>query len=98
MPPEQFTIYPCVQRVGTTSFLYRSRLPDSARNGDHTDNMLIMRLPVELCIVKLGSDLFDALHAYGLGVLLAHVTGEFVELHNEGHLYRLRCSATVPSD
>ncbi len=41
------------------------------------------------CVVKTGAELFDLLHAYGLGILLAHACGQPVEVMNTGCSYTL---------
>lgn len=44
---------------------------------------------MDWAVVKIGAEIFDALHAYGLGVLLAFVTKSSVRLENKGICYRL---------
>ena len=49
-------------------------------------------------VVKMGTEMFDMLHAYGLGVVLAHAIQAPVQVRDEGYSYRLTslCS-TLPS-
>jgi len=47
---------------------------------------------VEWCVVKTGAETFDALHAYGLGIVLASASGLPVGLEALGFVYRLRSS------
>jgi hypothetical protein len=44
---------------------------------------------MEWCVVKTGAELFDLLHAYGLGILLAHACGQPVEVMDTGCSYPL---------
>lgn len=44
---------------------------------------------MEWCVVKTGAELFDLLHAYGLGILLAHACGMPVEVTDTGCSYTL---------
>jgi hypothetical protein len=44
---------------------------------------------MDWCVVKTGADMFDALHAYGLAVLLSHVTEGPVSLEDTGSTYAL---------
>src|SRR6266849_5645894 len=44
---------------------------------------------MEWCVVKTGAALFDLLHAYGLGILLAHACGQPVEVMDTGCSYTL---------
>lgn len=50
-------------------------------------------------VIKMGVELFDALHAYGLGILVTYATGEPVCMQNEGNSYLLcsSCCAAPPS-
>src|SRR6266568_7638648 len=41
------------------------------------------------CVVKTGAELFDLLHAYGLGILLAHACGKPIEVMDTGCSYIL---------
>jgi hypothetical protein len=45
---------------------------------------------MEWCVVKQGAEMFDALHAYGLGTVLAGALDAPVRLTQEGLVYRLR--------
>ena len=45
-------------------------------------------------LVKTGAGMFDALHAYGLGTLLAHVSGLPVDLRDGATVSALTCSMT----
>src|SRR6266516_3026019 len=47
---------------------------------------------MEWSVVKIGIAQFDALHAYGLGILLATVCNEQVELRETAFCYVLSCS------
>src|SRR5712692_10332558 len=44
---------------------------------------------MEWCVVKTGAELFDLLHAYGVGILLAHACGKPVEVMDTGCSYTL---------
>lgn len=44
---------------------------------------------MEWCVVKTGAELFDLLHAYGLGILLAHASGQPIEVMDTGCSYTL---------
>ena len=52
---------------------------------------------MEWRVIKMGAEMFDTLHAYGIGVVVAYATNEPVLIQNEGCFYRLssQCS-TVP--
>jgi hypothetical protein len=50
---------------------------------------------MECRVVKTGAQLFDLLHAYGLGLLLAHACGLPVEVSDTGCTYTLTCSAAA---
>ncbi len=45
---------------------------------------------MEYIVVKVGAEMFDMLHACGLGIVLANSIGEAVNLKDEGPAYRLR--------
>jgi hypothetical protein len=47
------------------------------------------------CVAKTGFEMFDALHAYGLGILLATAYRQPVELSEEGLAYRLSNQAQM---
>jgi len=49
---------------------------------------------MKLRVVKMGSDMFDGLHAYGLGIVMAYASGASVDLCDEGASYVL----SIPSD
>lgn len=49
---------------------------------------------MDFCLVKTGAATFDALHAYGLGILLAHASGLPVELRQGTIVSTLTCSLT----
>ncbi len=52
---------------------------------------------MEWSVAKIGSEMFDALHAYGLGIVLAYAGKAPVELRDKGPVYRLYSSAgTLP--
>jgi hypothetical protein len=40
-------------------------------------------------VVKVGAEMLDALHAYGLGILIASATDSPVELNDKGIVYEL---------
>ena len=44
---------------------------------------------MELRVVKTGAEMFDALHAYGLGILTASASQTPVELSDEGISYKV---------
>ena len=48
---------------------------------------------MEWRVIKLGAQMFDALHAYGLGVVVASSTNEQVVVQDGGCFYRLSCSS-----
>jgi len=50
---------------------------------------------MDYCILASGASMFDACHAYGLGVLLAHATSAPVQLEWEGVGYRLSTDAST---
>src|SRR5258708_6692057 len=45
-------------------------------------------------LIKIGAEMFDMLHAYGLGILLAKATMEPIELVDQGHYYTLFSPST----
>ncbi len=45
-------------------------------------------------VIKIGAEMFDMLHASGLGILLAKATGEPIELVDQGHCYVLSAPVT----
>ncbi len=49
---------------------------------------------MEWRIVKTGADMFDALHAYGLGLLVAYASHRPVKLVEQGTFYRLDSQTT----
>lgn len=49
---------------------------------------------MEWCVLKMGIPMFDVLHAYGLGLLLAHVNGVPTALEDGGNAYILH--APIP--
>ena len=49
---------------------------------------------MEWMVMKLGAEMFDALHAYGLGIALTHASGAPVELKDAGFCYKLVSSST----
>lgn len=50
---------------------------------------------MEWRVVKTGIEMFDTLHAYGVGVVVACATGGPVELQDEGCSYQLSCPCTA---
>src|SRR5712692_5929736 len=48
---------------------------------------------MEWRVTKAGAAMFDALHAYGLGIVAASSTGEPVAVQDCGCFYRLSCSS-----
>lgn len=50
---------------------------------------------MEWRVVKTGIEMFDALHAYGVGVVVACATDGPVEVQDEGCSYRLSCQCTA---
>lgn len=50
---------------------------------------------MEWHVVKTGAETFDALHAYGLGIVLAYVTRSPIELRNKGVVYVLQSPITT---
>ena len=53
---------------------------------------------MDFCLVKTGAGMFDTLHAYGLGTLLAHAGGQLVDLRDGGTVFTLTCPlASVPA-
>jgi hypothetical protein len=53
---------------------------------------------VEWVVIKMGAEMFDALHAYGLAIILASASGKAVELKDEGYAYRLSASCSTGPD
>ncbi len=51
---------------------------------------------MKLRLIKIGADMFDALHAYGLGIVVAHASGAPVDLSDEGPSYALSVPGDVP--
>ncbi len=47
---------------------------------------------MDWCLIKTGADMFDMLHAYGLGILLACASGLSVELKDRATAFALTCS------
>jgi hypothetical protein len=47
-------------------------------------------------VVKVGAEMLDALHAYGLGILIASATDSPVELNDKGIVYELGSQAQLP--
>jgi hypothetical protein len=47
-------------------------------------------------LIKTGAEHFDLLHAYGLGILLAHASGQPIEVRNSGATATLISNETVP--
>jgi len=47
-------------------------------------------------LVQTGAELFDLLHAYGLGILLAHACGQPIEMRETNWTYTLTCSISTP--
>jgi hypothetical protein len=47
-------------------------------------------MAMEWCVVKTGAEMFDALHAYGLGILVACAAQSLVELTDEGLSYKVK--------
>src|SRR5215472_1205657 len=53
---------------------------------------------MDFCLFKTGAGMFDILHAYGLGTLLAHASGLPVELQDGAIVSTLTCSlSSVPT-
>lgn len=53
---------------------------------------------MQWCVVKIGAEMFDMLHASGLALLLAYATREPIDLVDQGSAYLLSSPATrVPS-
>src|SRR5690349_1116894 len=52
---------------------------------------------MEVFVGKGVTEMFDGLHAYGVGIFLANLIGTSVELSDEGLGYRLRCKEDVRS-
>src|SRR5438552_600431 len=46
-------------------------------------------------VIKMGSDMFDILHTYGLGIVLASATQQPVMVQEEGCSYRLSSLCTT---
>jgi len=53
---------------------------------------------VEWVVIKMGAEMFDALHAYGLAIVLASASGKAVELKDDGYAYRLSASCSAGPD
>jgi hypothetical protein len=51
---------------------------------------------MQWCLVKTGALLFDLLHAYGLGILLAHASGQPIEIHDTGSTSTLISDVSEP--
>jgi hypothetical protein len=51
---------------------------------------------MEWWVAKTGFEMLDALHAYGLGILLAGASGVRIRLQEEGLWYRLSCPQGIP--
>ncbi len=51
---------------------------------------------MEWVVIKMGLEMFDALHAYGLGIVLAHTSGLPVELTDDGCRYMLQDASARP--
>jgi chorismate-pyruvate lyase len=51
---------------------------------------------VEWCVAKIGAEMFDALHAYGFGILLASASQAPVRLKDEGVVYTLHSRIRTP--
>jgi hypothetical protein len=52
---------------------------------------------MEWCLVKTGAELFDLLHTYGLGILLAHACGQSIEVKETSCTYTLTsCISALP--
>ncbi len=47
---------------------------------------------MDWCLIKTGAEMFDILHAYGLGILLAHASGLPVVLRDGATVFTLTCS------
>jgi len=52
---------------------------------------------MKLRVIKVGSDMFDALHAYGLGIIVAHASDAPVDVRDEGSVYELYASGRIAS-
>lgn len=50
---------------------------------------------MEWRVVKTGIEMFDALHAYGVGIIVACATDGPVEVRDDGSSYRLSCRCTT---
>lgn len=48
---------------------------------------------MEYVVVKVGAEMFDAAHAYGLGIFLAYASQSTVDMTDEGSYFRLRSRA-----
>ena len=53
---------------------------------------------MEWVVIKMGAEMFDALHAYGLGIVLASASGKAVELKDDGYVYRLNAPLLMCPD
>ena len=51
---------------------------------------------MQWCLVQTGAELFDLLHAYGLGILLAHACGQPIEVRETSCTYTLTGNISVP--
>lgn len=51
---------------------------------------------MQWCLVQTGAELFDRLHAYGLGILLAHASGQPIEVRETSCTYTLTGSISAP--
>lgn len=48
------------------------------------------------CVLKTGATFFDLLHTYGLGIMLAHVCGQPIEVRETGPIYTLAGDVSTP--
>jgi len=51
---------------------------------------------MQWCLVQTGAELFDLLHAYGLGILLAHACGQPIEVKETSCTYTLTGNISAP--
>lgn len=51
---------------------------------------------MQWCVVKTGAVLFDLLHAYGLGIVLAYACGQPIEVRETGATYTLFGDVSIP--
>jgi hypothetical protein len=51
---------------------------------------------MEWRVMKTGANLFDLLHTYGLGIVLAHACGQPIEVRETGPLYTLTGDVSTP--